>query len=172
MGLAGTTAGWHPERRSAAAQILAQAQRRTAEAGLAARVTLQEGTVDALPEQPAYAAATCLLVLHFVKGLAAKRELLQQIAARLRPGAPFCFATIAGDPQSQSFRLQTQAWQTHMLDNGIAMPEWERFAASLGNESDPIPESHVQALMEEAGFEHATRYFGSYLVHAWFAVKR
>lgn len=47
LGLAGTTAGWHPERRSAAAQILAQAQRRTAEAGLAARVTLQEGTVDA-----------------------------------------------------------------------------------------------------------------------------
>lgn len=154
------------------AQMLAQAQRRTAEAGLAARVTLQEGTVDALPEQPAYAAATCLLVLHFVKGLAAKRELLQQIAARLRPGAPFCLATIAGDPQSQSFRLQTQAWQTHMLDNGIAMAEWERFAASPGNESDPIPESHVQALMAEAGFEHATRYFGSYLVHAWFAVKR
>ncbi|GED27535.1 hypothetical protein BAG01nite_36370 [Brevibacillus agri] len=47
LGLAGTTAGWHPERRSAAAQMLAQAQRRTAEAGLAARVTLQEGTVDA-----------------------------------------------------------------------------------------------------------------------------
>ncbi|RNB57372.1 class I SAM-dependent methyltransferase [Brevibacillus gelatini] len=154
------------------AQMLAQAQRRTAEAGVAARATLLEGTVDALPDQPTYAAATCLLVLHFVRGLAAKRELLQQIAARLQPGAPFCLATIAGDPQSQSFRMQMQAWQTHMLDNGIALAEWERFAASLGNESDPIPAANVQELLAEAGFEHATRYFGSYLIHAWFAVKR
>lgn len=153
------------------AQMLERARHRTAAADLAARTVLHEGTVDVLPEQTVYDAATCLLVLHFVKGLAAKRELLQQIAARLKPGAPFCLAAIAGDPQSQAFAMQMQAWRTHMTDNGISLAEWERFAASMGQESDPIPACQVQELMEEAGFEHSSRYFGSYLINAWFAVK-
>lgn len=78
-----------------------------------------------------------------------QRELLQQIAARLKPGAPFCLAAIAGDPQSQAFAMQMQAWRTHMTDNGISLAEWERFAASMGQESDPIPACQVQELMEE-----------------------
>lgn len=154
------------------AQMLENASRRLATAQLHAKVALIEGTVDALPEQPVYDAATCLLVLHFVKGLAQKGELLQNIAARLKPGAPFCLAAITGNPQSKEFAVQMQAWKTHMTDNGITLEEWERFAASMGRESDPVPSSVAQELMEEAGFEHVSRYFGSYLIEAWFAVKR
>lgn len=155
------------------AQMLDLARRRVEAAKMMERSTLLEGTIEDLPtEQDChYDAATCLLVLHFVKGLQGKRELLQEIAKRVKPGAPFCLAAISGDRHTAAFSLQMKAWQQHMLDNGISLPEWERFAASIGHESDPVPAEVVQELLEEAGFRHSARYFGSYLIDAWFAIR-
>lgn len=64
-----------------------------------------------------------------------------------------------------------EAWKGHMLDNGISIQEWERFAASIGRESDPVPALEVLELLEETGFTQATHYFGSYLINAWYVVK-
>ncbi|RAP26386.1 hypothetical protein C2W64_01929 [Brevibacillus laterosporus] len=52
-----------------------------------------------------------------------------------------------------------------------SLEDWERFEASIGHESDPVPASVVEDLLKEAGFTQATRYFGSYLIDAWFVVK-
>ncbi|MGG1658341.1 class I SAM-dependent methyltransferase [Brevibacillus sp. NRS-1366] len=155
------------------AQMLELAKRRTAAADLTERSFFVEGTIEDLPEEQEhnYDAATCLLVLHFLKGLQLKKDLLQEIAKRLKPGAPFCLAAISGDPHTAAFSVQMSAWKRHMQDNGIGIPEWERFAASIGNESDPVSATVVQALLEEAGFREPTRYFGSYLVDAWFAIR-
>lgn len=59
-----------------------------------------------------------------------------------------------------------------MLENGISLSEWNNFESSMGKESDPIPESELEALLTEAGFEHVTRFFGAYLIDGLFAVKR
>lgn len=154
-------------------QMLDMARRRVEAVELTTRSTLLEGTIEDLPGEQdcAYDAATCLLVLHFVKGLQQKRELLQEIAKRVKPGAPFCLAAISGDPHTAAFSLQMSAWQQHMQDNGIGLAEWERFAASIGRESDPVSAAVVQELLEEAGFRESTRYFGSYLIDAWFAIR-
>ncbi|AZK47880.1 class I SAM-dependent methyltransferase [Paenibacillus lentus] len=151
--------------------MLEIARRRAAEAGVAHRVSLQEGTIEQLSTQPAFDAATCLLVLHFIHGESNKRKLLQDIADRLEPGAPLFLASINGNPSSAPFSIQMKAWKGHMLDNGISLQEWERFAASIGRESDPIPDYEVLELLEKAGFTQVTHYFGSYLIDAWYVVK-
>lgn len=151
--------------------MLEIARRRAEEGGVAQRVSLQQGTIEQLPLHATFDAATCLLVLHFVHGKSNKRRLLQNIADRLEPGAPLFLASINGDSGCRAFSIQMEAWKGNMLDNGISIQEWERFAASVGRESDPVPASEVLELLEETGFTQATHYFGSYLINAWYVVK-
>ena len=47
-----------------------------------------------------------------------------------------------------------------MLSVGVLPEEWERFAASLGRESDPISSEEMTQLLTECGFSHITRYLG------------
>ncbi|MCP1305772.1 class I SAM-dependent methyltransferase [Paenibacillus tyrfis] len=156
------------------ARMLEIAKARVERAGLSDRVSFVQGTIQQLPEGHAftYDAAACMLVLHFVSGRSQKKELLCQIAERLKPGAPLCLASINGEPGTAAFEMQMQAWRSHMLDNGISEQEWERFAASIGRESDPVSSSSVLELLGEAGFIQPVRYFGSYFVEAWCAVKQ
>ncbi|KPV59451.1 SAM-dependent methyltransferase [Paenibacillus sp. A3] len=154
------------------ARMLEIAKARVERAGLSPRVSFVQGTVEQLSQGHEFDAATCLLVLHFVSGRSQKKELLCQIAERLKPGAPFCLASINGETGTAAFGMQMQAWRSHMLDNGISSQEWERFAASIGRESDPISSSSVLELLGEAGFTQPIRYFGSYFVEAWCAVKQ
>lgn len=152
-------------------RMLDIAEGRVRAAALDSRVTLLHGTIDRIPQSHRYDGAACMLVLHFVESLSRKLELLQGIAERLKPWAPFVMASINGDPQSPSFRMQMNAWRQHMADNGIGPEGWERFAASIGRDSHPVPSQQVAALLREAGFTAATRFFGSYLVEGFFAVK-
>ncbi|MCR8996297.1 class I SAM-dependent methyltransferase [Brevibacillus halotolerans] len=153
------------------AHMLEIAKSRAETIGLGERVSLIQGRLEQLSLEDQYDAATCLLVLHFVKGLQQKQELLQRIGERLKPGAPFCFASFHADTNTDTFHIQMQAWKSHMLENGIPQEDWERFEASIGLQSDPIPSSVVQELLEQSGFTHATRYFGSYFIDGWFAIK-
>lgn len=123
------------------------------------------GTLD-------YDAAACMLVLHFVRGIEAKKQHLQAIAKRLKPGAPFLFASLNADFDSPAYPIVMEAWRSHMLSQGITEEEWLRFATSLGPQSDPIPSSVVEQLLEECGFRHAERYFGAFLIDGWLAFKK
>lgn len=153
------------------ARMLDLAKKRVCGTELEHRTTLLQGTVGELPDRELYDAGSCMLALHFVPGLAEKRQLLRDIAARLRPGAPFVLASICGEPGSSAFELQMQCWRRHMLQEGIPEEDWERFAASFGQDSHPIPVEQVVALLEEAGFSVVTRYFGSFLVEGLLAIR-
>lgn len=135
------------------------------------QVSFIHGTIEQLPQDQQFDAATCLLVLHFVQGLSQKRELLQRIAGHLKPGAPFFVASMNGDPAQYNFSVQMEALKSHMLAQGIPLKDWERFAASIGRESDIVPAAVVVELLREAGFIEIGHYFGSYAIDGWFAVK-
>jgi tRNA (cmo5U34)-methyltransferase len=169
--LGGRHAGWSFHGIDPSARMLEIAEQRVKLASLDERVTLQKGTVELLPQDCRVDAATCLLVLHFVQGRSSKLDLLQQISARLKPGAPVFLACITGELGTHGCTVQLQAWKKSMLAGGIPLEEWEQFHTSLGKESDPAPESDIEALLAEAGFIQATRYFGAFLIHGWMAFK-
>ncbi|WP_100403814.1 class I SAM-dependent methyltransferase [Bacillus sp. FJAT-42315] len=150
------------------AKMLDVAQKRVNLSGMELQVELVEGEVDQLDQ--CYTAATCMLVLHFLD-MEKKRLLLKDIADRLEVGAPFFIASINGDSRSQAFEWQMQAWKRHMLANGIPEQEWERFAASMGETTHPIPSSEMEDLIDGAGFMNVTRFFSAYLIDGWFAIK-
>ncbi|WFA05565.1 class I SAM-dependent methyltransferase [Bacillus sp. HSf4] len=150
------------------AHMLNLARHRLKNARLQLKADFIEGEVKKLEREHQYDAATCMLVLHFVRD---KRTFLQNIAARLTEGAPFFLAAIQGDLDSESFRWQMEAWKEHMLGNGISEPEWESFAASIGRQSHPVPAEEAEALLKESGFTNVTRFFSAYLIDGWFAVK-
>ncbi|URJ61698.1 class I SAM-dependent methyltransferase [Paenibacillus polymyxa] len=163
--------------------MLDLAHKRVTHAGISSKISFVAGMLEELSgeqhekhgeescREPVYDAATCLLVLHFLQSLESKQALLRQISARLKPGAPFCLASINGNPQEPSFSIQMQAWKGHMLSQGISLEDGERFAASIGRESNPVSNAAIQELLIDAGFTHITRYYGAFLVNAWFAVK-
>ncbi|MCP3795506.1 class I SAM-dependent methyltransferase [Paenibacillus sp. CH40] len=151
--------------------MLDLARKRVTHAGISSTISFVAGTLEESSRGPIYDAATCLLVLHFLQSLESKQALLRQISARLKPGAPFCLASINGNSQDPSFSIQMQAWKDHMLSQGISLEDWERFAASIGRESNPVSNAAIQELLIDAGFTHITRYYGAFLVNAWFAVK-
>jgi len=166
--------------------MLERARRRIEGSRIAARTQLVLGELKERSEErsePAgddflsldtreYDAAACMLVLHFVRGIEAKKQHLQAIADRLKPGAPLLFASLNADFDSTAYPIVMEAWRTHMLSQGIAEEDWLRFATSPGIQSDPIPSSVVEQLLEECGFRHAERYFGAFLIDGWLAFKK
>lgn len=123
-------------------------------------------------DTPDYDAAVCMLVLHFVRGIEAKKKHLKAIADRLKPGAPLLFASLNADFDSPTYPIMMEAWRTHMLSQGITEEDWLCFVTSLGPQSDLIPSSVVEQLLEECGFRHAERYFGAFLIDGWLAFKQ
>lgn len=169
--LASRHAGWTLTGVDPSQPMLQLAERRVAEAGSGSRVKLQPVTVEELPEDIVYDGATSMLMLHFLQGMEAKRLFLTGLAARLKPGAPLIIAAVNADLRSPAHPIMMQAWKDHMLSVGVLPEEWERFAASLGRESDPICSEEMTQLLTECGFSHITRYFGAFWVEGYYAIR-
>ncbi|KHL95939.1 hypothetical protein QW71_10110 [Paenibacillus sp. IHB B 3415] len=151
--------------------MLLAAEQRLGAAGLMDRVRLHHTEISSWNCSRQYDAATCMLVLHFVKGFENKLALLRSIAGRLKPGAPLCLSAINGEPASPAWRIQMAGWRLHMLGNGIEPDQWQTFEQSFGVTSHPLPAEEIERLLEEAGFTGVSRFFGSYLIDGWVAVK-
>jgi len=65
---------------------------RLTEAGLLDCTDVVLGTVDDLPPEDRFDAATLIGVLHHLPGDEAKRDILRSLALRLKPGAPLILA--------------------------------------------------------------------------------
>ncbi|GED71898.1 methyltransferase [Brevibacillus reuszeri] len=152
-------------------RMLEIAEHRVKKAGLEQRVTLIQGSVESILPDRLYDAATCMLVLHFIQGLAAKQDLLRKTAERLKPGAPLFLSSINGEPGTPSFDLQIRTWVKHMQDNGVSLEDTARFSDSFGTVYDPVPAAQVPELLKEAGFGQISSYFGSYLTDASVAIR-
>ncbi|MFP5372651.1 MAG: class I SAM-dependent methyltransferase, partial [Actinomycetes bacterium] len=82
-----TNPGWRLTGVDPSRDMLDLARATAERLGLGDRATLVAGTVDDLPADAHFDAATCLYVLHFLPD-DGKLAVLRGIAARLRPGAP------------------------------------------------------------------------------------
>lgn len=154
------------------APMLQKAQERAEQAGLIKRVRLLQGTIEDTDLGGKYDGATCMLMLHFLRSGQEQLDLLRALADRLQTGAPLMISSVVMDnDQAQPALPLMKAWQKHMKTGGISEEEWERFAASLGKESNPIPSSELIRLLTAAGFGQIECYFRALHVEAYYAVK-
>lgn len=129
-------------------------------AGLADRTEMRLGTVEDLPDRPAFDAATLIGVLHHIPGEPAKLALLRALAARMKPGAPLI---LAGNRMAYASRpVLLKAWGERWRMNGASPAEVEaKLGKILQGADPPASETEVARLLAEAGFGAPEWFFSS-----------
>jgi tRNA (cmo5U34)-methyltransferase len=134
------------------------------------RTQVHLGYVEDLPADASFDAATLIGVLHHLKGDEPKRQILQSIQARLKPGAPLI---VAGNHYAYASQpLLLQAWGQRWRQQGASAEEVKaKLGKILQGADPPHSEAAVQALLHEVGFGEATRFFSSLFWGAWLTCK-
>jgi tRNA (cmo5U34)-methyltransferase len=136
--------------------------------GLMERTEAVLGAVKDLPAGDSHDAATLIGVLHHLPGDAAKRDILRDIALRLKPGAPLILACNHYAYASQPILLS--AWGERWRMQGATPDEVKLKLGKILQGADP-PESEaaVADLLADAGFQQPLRFFSSLFWGAWIA---
>lgn len=146
--------------------MLDLAMARVAAAGLSERTERIQGVVSDLPADRHFDAATLIGVLHHLPGHAAKQAILDDIAKRLKAGAPFI---LAGNHYAYAAQpLLMAAWGERWRMNGAGADEIKAKLGKILQGADP-PESEeaVAALLSASGFDKPQRFFSSLFWGAW-----
>ena len=138
---------------------------------LADRVVLHQGTLDTLPGSELYDAVTLVLVLHFLPDDGAKRDLLINIASRLKPGGRLILVDLGGDPQSSSFQSLVAVWKDFQVAMGLPLEQVEMSTRMAMENQHLIPAARVGELLAEAGFGQVERFFQALLNSGFSAQK-
>jgi tRNA (cmo5U34)-methyltransferase len=138
-------------------EMLALAQAKADHLGVRERVTLVRGTVEDLPPDARFDAATCLLVLHFLP-YEGQLALLRGTVRHLRPDAPLLVASGARPDDGGLLDDLLGAWQEY--GELMGMPA-EQMAGTIGRlVAQPLPtEEDYARLFREAGLQRVTRFF-------------
>lgn len=149
--------GWRLTGVDPSRDMLALAQSAVQNLGLEDRVTLVRGTVNDLPAEARFEAATCLFVLHFLPH-EGKLALLREVTSRLRPGSPLVLASAAlpDDGGLRDDLLGT--WQEYGKLKGMPAELMAEMISRL-LEQPMSSEAEYRHLLSEAGFSRVTRFF-------------
>ena len=150
--------------------MLEQALQRLQRTGLDVRTQAVFGEVQDLPADLRFDAATLVGVLHHLPGKNAKREILRGISSRLPPGAPFILAGNAWSYASRPLLLKAWAHRWRMFGANEAEVQ-AKLSKILEGADPPTSETDALALLEEAGFRGAERFFSSLFWTGWIAFK-
>lgn len=154
-----------------AASMLELARMKAEDAQVADRVEFVEGTVDDVKSRM-YDAATCLLVLHFIRDDADKLHLLKKIRQHLPKGAPFVLAAMYGDEHSPEFKQLLRLWKAYWLDSTslsqAEVDEMEKTVTSLSF----LPEEKILGLLDEAGFTNIAKFLTTNMFGGWICQAR
>lgn len=151
------------------ANMLAVARAKIAQYNLQERVKLFQGLVADLPDTPAFDAATCILVMHFLPDDGTKLALLSSIAARLKPGAEFILVDIFGG--RDFVRELGPVWRLHGEQMGLPTETVQRLEKAQ-NEFHSISETRTLELLEQVGFEKARRFYTALVYCGWVATRK
>ncbi len=150
------------------APMVGVAKQRMAEAGLSDRVAFHTGTLDTLEDHGPFDAATAILMMQFVAA-DDKAALFQDIARRLKSGAPLMMVHPIGDPQTDEHALAMQAWRDHIEET---LPDRaEDVFATVQDTLHFVSEGAQADALAAAGFDPPQRFHSRMVFGAWVANK-
>ncbi len=150
------------------AAMLECAKTRLAERTLTEKVSIVHGYVHDLPNERSFDAATLVGVLHHVKAIEDKLDLLKSIAERLKPNSPMILACNYLPYESEPLFLS--AWQQRWKMAGISSDDAGRKLGRILEGARPVEsEEEVRSLLAQAGFKRTKRFFSSLFWGAWIA---
>ena len=162
---------WHFVAVDPSRPMLDLAEARITAAGLQNRTKVILGRVEDLPIDRHFDAATLIGVLHHLPGDAAKQQILRDIAARLKPGAPLI---LAGNRYAYATQpLLLKAWGERWRMHGATADEVKaKLGKILQGADPPHSEKAVVELLTSAGFKAPLQFFSSLFWAAWIAIRQ
>lgn len=160
---------WHFTAVEPAAAMLDICRERAEASGITDRCTFHEDTLDTLPADEAFDAATSLLVSHFIVDESMRRSYFREIATRLRPGGTLISADLASDAQDPAYQSLFETWIKTMLYNGMPPERLDEYRAAFGEKVSLLPPKQLASLIASAGFTPPVLFFQSFLMHGWYA---
>ena len=160
--------GWQLTGVDPSGDMLALAEAKAEKSGVGSRTTLSKGSVDSLPAQEKFGAATCIFVLHFLPD-EAKLSLLKEIRTRLQADGPLLVVTGARPDDGFNDDL-LHVWQKYAEMKGMPPERVSAIISQLAKQPMTEQEKYVQ-LLTEAGFQGITKYFSVMggAISAWLA---
>ncbi|MBD1574647.1 class I SAM-dependent methyltransferase [Vibrio sp. S17_S38] len=136
--------------------------------GLTHRVTTHLGYVKDLKIEEKFDAAILIGVIHHLKGENEKKDVLNEIASKLKPDAPLI---IAGNRFPYASKpLFLSAWGELWRMNGVSKEDVEGKRAKILEGADPLKSNEaVIDLLAHAGFTEVDQFFSSLFWSAWIA---
>ncbi len=160
-------AGWRFTGVDPSADMLALARAKVDGAGLTERVQLVQGTLDDLPPDARFDAATVIFVLMHLPDDGSKLHLLRGLAQRLRAGAPLILVDSIRDHRERFI----PAWQHYTAARGLPAEQMAAFIARITASSNTVTEARELTLLDEAGFRDVTRFFAAFHMSGWIATR-
>lgn len=151
------------------AGMLDVADQRLIDQGTRAQVTLHASYVSDLDADIRFDAATLLLVMHFLPDDGTKAALLQSIAARLKPGAPFLLADLTADKNAPDLMDRFGVWGRYEVLKGLSPETAVEHMQRASKRIQYVPESRMGELFSEAGFSTPELYYKGLLFSGWIA---
>jgi tRNA (cmo5U34)-methyltransferase len=139
--------------------------------GAEKRVTLLHGTVDTLPDEPRFDAATCILVEHLQPDNGAKLRLLEGIQHRMVSGGWFVLFGLHGDLSTEYAQNSLAAWLEFVSLQGLPEATRDNVRHRATVEDSLISEVRIQELLQEAGFVNIQKIYQLQLLGGWLAQK-
>jgi tRNA (cmo5U34)-methyltransferase len=139
--------------------------------GAEKRVTLLHGTVDTLPDEPKFDAATCILVEHLQPDNGTKLRLLEGIQRRMVSGGWFVLFGLHGDLSTENAQNTLAAWLEFVILQGLPEATRDDVRHRATVEDSLISEVRIQELLQEAGFVNIQKTYQVQLLGGWLAQK-
>jgi tRNA (cmo5U34)-methyltransferase len=157
--------GWRLTGVDPSAEMLALAQAKAEASGQAGRVRLLRGTVDDLPAEARFDAATLFYTLMYLPDDGSKLRLLRGIAARLRPGALFLLVDATTDRRARFL----PAWRRYTEARGMPAAQMAALLERLAGRVNAVTEARELALLDEAGFHDVAPFCAVFHGTGWVA---
>lgn len=139
--------------------------------GVEQRVTFFQGTVDTLPDEPKFDAATCILVEHLQPDNGAKLHLLEGIHRRIVSGGWFVLFGLHGNLSTENAQNALEAWLEFVTLQGLPEAARDNVRHRATVEDSLISEERIQEVLREAGFVNIKRIYQLQLLGGWLAQK-
>ena len=131
------------------------------EKGITTRCTFHEGTLESLPGNETFDAATSILVSHFLPNREARCDFFRKIGARLNSNTLLVSADLLT--------------QVSLDDSRSLLPIWKRTMNYANTRTPPIVPAimpdELGAIVREGGFTLPNYFYQALLINAWFARK-
>ncbi|WP_137937233.1 class I SAM-dependent methyltransferase [Chitinivorax sp. B] len=163
--LAALHPAWHFTGVDLSADMLNVAQGRCVQLGIQERVTLQCGQLTTLPSTPSHDAALLILVMHFLPDQGEKRDMLDHIVQRLKPGAPLVLVDLMEPADSMEREALRHACSQLGMDDDMVATMMHK----LEQDFYPLSTPRLATLLAESGFQVPVRFFQSLGIHGMVA---